>query len=174
MFKQRFITGLLLFVLVLLIIFLLPMTLFLSLTSLVFLLAAWEWSLLLKLHSWFRFFYVLAIGVAMLFLSPVAALIVLWAAAIWWLLALFWIVIYPQGARVWNQGIWVRACMGFFTLLPSWLAINIIRSAENGAAILLFLLLLVCATDVGAYLFGRWLGKHLLAPHVSPKKTQEG
>lgn len=38
------------------------------------------------------------------------------------------------------------------------------------------LIIFVCAwtTDTGAYFAGRFLGKHKLAPHISPKKTIEG
>jgi phosphatidate cytidylyltransferase len=43
-----------------------------------------------------------------------------------------------------------------------------------GRADVLFLLLTVWAGDVGAYLFGRWLGGPRLAPQVSPSKTWSG
>lgn len=39
---------------------------------------------------------------------------------------------------------------------------------------LLYAMLIVWLTDSGAYLFGRKLGKHKLAPHISPNKTWEG
>lgn len=39
---------------------------------------------------------------------------------------------------------------------------------------MLYAMLIVWITDSGAYLIGRKLGKHKLAPHVSPNKTWEG
>jgi phosphatidate cytidylyltransferase len=38
----------------------------------------------------------------------------------------------------------------------------------------LFLLLVIWATDVGAYLCGRWIGGPKLAPVISPGKTWSG
>ncbi len=43
-----------------------------------------------------------------------------------------------------------------------------------GPRILLFALVLTWAADTTAYFLGRAIGKHPLAPHISPKKTWEG
>lgn len=47
---------------------------------------------------------------------------------------------------------------------------------RNEYGVFSVLLVFVCAwlTDTGAYFSGRFLGKHKLIPHVSPKKTVEG
>jgi phosphatidate cytidylyltransferase len=49
-----------------------------------------------------------------------------------------------------------------------------IREQAAGAFLLLYLLLLVWAGDIFAYFVGRSLGRHLMSPRVSPKKTWEG
>lgn len=38
----------------------------------------------------------------------------------------------------------------------------------------LLLLAVTKGTDMGAFLVGSWLGRHKMAPHISPKKTWEG
>ncbi len=43
-----------------------------------------------------------------------------------------------------------------------------------GPRLLLFALVITWAADTTAYFVGRALGKHPLAPHISPKKTWEG
>ncbi|MBZ5722587.1 MAG: phosphatidate cytidylyltransferase [Acidobacteriia bacterium] len=49
-----------------------------------------------------------------------------------------------------------------------------LRQQWSGAFLLLYLLLLVWAGDVFAYFVGRSLGRHLMSPRISPKKTWEG
>ena len=44
----------------------------------------------------------------------------------------------------------------------------------QGVTYVLWLLLVVAATDIGAYFVGRSIGKHKIAPQLSPKKTWEG
>ncbi len=45
---------------------------------------------------------------------------------------------------------------------------------DNGIYKLLYLFFLVFAADTGAYFAGRTLGRHKLAPGISPGKTVEG
>ncbi len=49
-----------------------------------------------------------------------------------------------------------------------------IRQQAAGAIYLLYLLLVVWAGDIFAYFVGKAIGRHLMAPRVSPKKTWEG
>src|ERR1700722_8649986 len=49
-----------------------------------------------------------------------------------------------------------------------------LRQQWGGAFWLLYLLLVVWAGDIFAYFVGRSLGRNLMAPHISPKKTWEG
>lgn len=50
----------------------------------------------------------------------------------------------------------------------------LIREFGGGVSWAFFTFALVWATDTFAYLVGRMMGKHLLAPQISPKKTIEG
>jgi phosphatidate cytidylyltransferase len=49
-----------------------------------------------------------------------------------------------------------------------------LRQQVAGAFWVLYLLLVVWAGDIFAYFVGRSLGRHLMAPRISPKKTWEG
>lgn len=49
-----------------------------------------------------------------------------------------------------------------------------LRQQWGGAFWLLYLLLIVWAGDIFAYFVGRSVGRHLMAPRISPKKTWEG
>jgi phosphatidate cytidylyltransferase len=50
----------------------------------------------------------------------------------------------------------------------------IMQPMPNGPLYLLFLMLLVWCGDIAAYYVGRAVGKHKLAPRISPGKTWEG
>jgi phosphatidate cytidylyltransferase len=49
-----------------------------------------------------------------------------------------------------------------------------LREQYAGAFWVLYLLLIVWAGDIFAYFVGRSVGRHLMAPRISPKKTWEG
>lgn len=67
-----------------------------------------------------------------------------------------------------------KSILGFFYvgLLPTFLLQ--ILDLPHGVVWFFFLLAVVFAGDIGAYLIGMWLGKTKLMPKVSPKKTIEG
>lgn len=49
-----------------------------------------------------------------------------------------------------------------------------LKNSNNGVELVFFLILLTAINDASAYLGGSVLGKHKLAPHLSPNKTFEG
>jgi phosphatidate cytidylyltransferase len=53
-------------------------------------------------------------------------------------------------------------------------ALILVRDAERGRLALLAVLLSVWADDTAAYFVGRLVGRHRLAPTLSPKKSWEG
>ena len=62
--------------------------------------------------------------------------------------------------------------IGYIALLGSFT--SLILAGHNGAARMVTFLLCVVANDTGGYIAGVLLGKHPLAPKLSPKKTWEG
>ena len=68
------------------------------------------------------------------------------------------------------------AASGFaFTYIVLPLAMLVqLRQQWAGAFLLLYLLLVVWSGDIFAYFVGKSMGRHLMAPRISPKKTWEG
>ncbi len=60
-----------------------------------------------------------------------------------------------------------------YIALPMGMLVQL-RQQWAGAFYLLFLLLVVWAGDILAYFVGKSIGRHLMAPRISPKKTWEG
>jgi phosphatidate cytidylyltransferase len=57
---------------------------------------------------------------------------------------------------------------------PLSFAVRLHGMPSEGPRLLLFALAITWAADTTAYFVGRAIGKHPLAPHISPKKTWEG
>ena len=68
--------------------------------------------------------------------------------------------------------------VSFFCALASisfgWFALSWLRTQPQGQLLILMLLFIIWAADIGAYFAGRSFGRHKLAPMVSPGKTREG
>ncbi|MGK9166111.1 phosphatidate cytidylyltransferase [Inquilinus limosus] len=52
--------------------------------------------------------------------------------------------------------------------------VALLHLRQDGWQPVIWLLLVVWATDIGGYVFGRWIGGPKLAPRLSPKKTWAG
>lgn len=173
MLKQRVITALLMAPLALLVILWIPHDYTAGLLALLVLAGAWEWSAFPGFtQSAVRFFYIAIVGACIAALWLFGANqeqldAVLDAALLWWLVALLWIAFFP--ARM-NRV--AAALAGLLVLVPAWLAL--VRLHDRAPQLVLFIVLLVVAADVGAYFTGRQFGRHKLAPTVSPGKTWEG
>ncbi|HEV3220558.1 MAG TPA: phosphatidate cytidylyltransferase [Candidatus Acidoferrales bacterium] len=71
-------------------------------------------------------------------------------------------------------GLSVSSAAMVFLVLPLSTVIRIHGAPHIGKQLLLFTLVLVWAGDTLAYFVGRSIGRHPMAPHLSPKKTWEG
>lgn len=60
-----------------------------------------------------------------------------------------------------------------YIALPMGMLVQL-RQLASGAFYLLYLLLVVWAGDIFAYFVGKSIGRHLMSPRISPKKTWEG
>ncbi len=68
----------------------------------------------------------------------------------------------------------VLTCVYFLSHLPMLLYLRIPGYEGQNAKLLLFVVLITQLSDVFQYVFGKTMGKHKIAPHVSPGKTWEG
>ena len=64
--------------------------------------------------------------------------------------------------------IYTAVMFGFF------LRILFLEGAPSGRHLLLMAVMVTKFSDMGAYAFGTWFGKHKMIPHISPGKTWQG
>lgn len=152
----------------------LPTSLLVFLVSGLVLLAAWEWARLMGLPERWTVFTAMAcsFGIGVLVLVYFAPLqLLLFVATCFWLAALFFEKIFPSGAWVFKS----RYLMfGLGILLLASTSATLLFVHQLNPVLVLFVCAVVWASDIGAYFAGKALGRHRLAPHLSPKKTWEG
>jgi phosphatidate cytidylyltransferase len=174
--QARIVTALLLAALVILVLLYLSPKVAAVLIAIAIFAAGWEWAGFAHLTSApARFGYAASVvlvlaGAEVLARDPARLELLLRGAALWWLVAFVWLA-----ARAQAGGRLAATIVGFLVLVPAGLGLaHLVALQPNGQVLLLYLLVLIAAADVGAYFGGRAFGRRKLAPHVSPGKTWEG
>jgi len=103
-------------------------------------------------------------------LDPAAAALLLLAAAT--VLPLIWLLRGKDKSGAFNRWAWTLAGIAYIGGLSSFLVAT--RGLADGRNWVFFTLLTTFASDTAAYFYGRALGRHKLAPAISPGKTWEG
>lgn len=194
MLKERVLSAIVMVIVALAAIFCFPpLALTIALSALV-VLGMWEWAQFVGFKSQMSRVVVAGVTSCILLLLVVAntdyinaarfmtdlSVIALFIACVWWLAALVLVVTYPNSAKLWARSVVAKFLFGICTLFPFLVGLLAIRfnnytlDAYQGTYLLLYVFLLVWGADSGAYFFGRALGKHKLAPKVSPGKSWEG
>ncbi|MEA9977913.1 MULTISPECIES: phosphatidate cytidylyltransferase [unclassified Pseudomonas] len=176
MLKQRIITALILLPIALFGFFLLEGTSFAVFIGVVVTLGAWEWARLAGFTAQVARIIYAALIAALLWLMyvlPDLAPWVLGAAVLWWLLATFLVLTFPETSRHWSSAA-CKLVIGLLILLPAWQGLVLIKQWELGNWLILSVMVLVWGADIGAYFSGKAFGKRKLAAKVSPGKSWEG
>ena len=153
----------------------------------VVLVAAWEWAGLISSDKNIAKFPYLASIAAMLVgcffllgISPDAqnidgfrASFILFLGLLFWLLSLFFLAGYPENSSLWNDESKI-ALMGVLVLMPTFAGVVVLKYLLPSGYLVLALVILVAAVDVGAYFVGVNFGSRKLAAKLSPKKSWEG
>lgn len=188
MLIQRILTAIVLIPLVIIALFFAPLSIFSYLIIAVCALAAWEWrNFLVKRTEKTVLLFFIVFSIVLLDFMPIESTLksqlfalIICLSVIWWLTALLLVVGYPNSAKYWSKSSLIKLLFAFFTLVPFFIGmlelrtINYSVNSYTGAIWLLYVFVLVWATDTGAYFAGRAIGKRKLAVKVSPGKTVEG
>lgn len=182
MLKERVITALSLFIVLLGLVFFAPERLWFAAIGGMMAWAAGEWAGLAKFGQWAKSLYVMMMPMVLALLwvafeHPSRAYSGYWLFGVVMLLSVsFWLIIVPLWLwRGWQiQSRAVLALCGALVLLPAGLCFLYIRRGTAEGWFLLGLLMTVWIADVAAYFVGRRFGRHKLAPSISPGKTVEG
>ncbi|MBT8096570.1 MAG: phosphatidate cytidylyltransferase, partial [Woeseia sp.] len=174
MLKQRLISAVIAVIVLGVVLFVLPLSAARVFIAGVILVAAWEWGGFFggTGNAW-RVACVAVIAILQLLLlfalesGWLAEILVFVIGLLWWAAAFCWLQFYPTPVP--RALTWLAAIL---VLLPAWLAVDYILRASS--ALLLFVLIIVWAADIGAYFAGKRFGRVKLAPRVSPGKTWEG
>ena len=153
----------------------------------VILVAAWEWAGLISPDKKIAklpylasiatmligSFFLLGISPDVQNIDGFRASLVLILGLLFWLISLFFLSGYPENSILWNDESKI-ALMGVLVLMPSFVGIVVLKYLLPSGYLVLALVILVAAVDVGAYFVGVNFGSRELAAKLSPKKSWEG
>lgn len=184
MFKQRFATASVLALVFISALLFLTTPVFISLIMLVILIAGWEWADLARVRSILgKLLFVLALLLCMLAIANYVGIFteldrslsyqICLATIALWAVIFLWLQGYPSSAILWSPRP-IVICLGIVLLSVTWLALASILSLDKGRFLILLAVAIIIFADVGGYLVGKSIGRHKLAPTISPGKTWEG
>lgn len=174
---------------------LLPTPWLIALAAIVFLAALWEWFRLSEIDDTLQRTVLLLANLllmaALVWASPndsggslVLFKLVAMLGVVWWLLATLWLRHYDFASDHDTHARVFKLAAGTAAVVPAWCALAVIHAGDptptawplvsQGHVWLLTALMIVWATDTGAYFSGRRFGRRKLAPRISPNKTVEG
>lgn len=185
--KQRVITAVLLLLALVAATTQLPPFYFSLFIAAVILVAAWEWAGLIGSDRQIAkspyivsiatmllgSFFLLGISPEAQYVDSFRAALVLTLGLLFWLISLFLLAGYPANSKLWNDESKI-ALMGVLVLIPAFAGIIVLKYLLPSGYLVLALVILVAAVDVGAYFVGVNFGSRKLAPNLSPKKSWEG
>jgi phosphatidate cytidylyltransferase len=185
MLKQRIATALILLVGLIAMTTILDLEQFAAITGALVLIGAWEWAAFASLGSKSRLAFVgtLALSIAPLWFAlgvggatgydASFALGFSLLGALFWALMFAAIASFPRSTEAWNDKSRISA-MGMLSLLCTWVGLVSLKALLPNGALVMMLIIMVAAVDVGAFFTGKLFGKRKLAPALSPNKTWEG
>ena len=167
MLKQRIITAIILLIGLIATTTQLSLFNFTLFISLVVVLASWEWSGFIGLKELSEkltysltiaamiigLYFILDISTTGSSVDFVRAAILLGLGLLFWMLMVFVLAGYPENKSAWNNESKI-ACMGMLALVPSWVGLVVLKSLAEAGLLVLALVVLVAAVDVGAYFAG--------------------
>jgi phosphatidate cytidylyltransferase len=184
MLKQRVITGIVLVLVLLGVVFYANYLSFVIALSLVFVLGGREWANLAGLKAgvlqWvyaiflgllFGGFYLLAYELEHDVEEFLLYLFI--PVLIFWLTMLLYVKQFPHLPSFFNTTS-ALLFIGVFVLIPPWLGLVYLKALEPAGELVLTAIAIIAIADTGAYFSGKKFAKNKLAPELSPGKTIEG